>query len=203
MYVGDTGGSLASQDPGIPFVREPGAEKNKKRGIFAPVTVNSGKPQNSAREHGGIVPDHFLRFPFTDGIGIAGVRWTLFIQQVVRILIEFAGGQGTGEYEAFDVQVLCQFEHIPGTINIGMFVLGIVIHCEIIIPCQVQDEICPPIPVNALNYFLQVGEIPNINLGPANVLMFGYARFLLRSSGQAKKPVPVGILFDKMLPDKT
>ena len=203
MYVSDTGLSLAPQDPGIPFFGEPGAEKDKKRGIFAPVAVNCGKPENGAWEHGGIVPDHFFCFPFTDGIGIAGVRWTQFIQQVVRILIESAGCQGTGEYEAFDVQVLRQFEHVPGTINIRMLVLGIIIHCEIIVTGKVQDIIGTAIPVNAFNDILQVGEIAYVHLGPANVMMLGYARFLLGSSSQAKKPVPVGIQFDKMLPDKT
>jgi len=84
-----------------------------------------------------------------------------------------------------------------------MFVLGIVVHCEIIVPGQVQDKICATIPVNAFNNILQVGEISYVHLCPANVLMFGYDGFPLRSSSQAKKPVPVGILFDKMLPDKT
>jgi len=109
MYIGDTGLSLATQYPAIPFVGEPGAEKDKKWGIFAPVTVYGCKPKDGAGEHGGIIPDHFLRFPFAHGIWIVGVRGTLFIQQVVRILIEFAGSQGAGEYEAFDVEVLCQF----------------------------------------------------------------------------------------------
>jgi hypothetical protein len=73
-----------------------------------------------------------------------------------------------------------------------MFVLGIVVHCEIIVPGKVQDKICTTIPVNAFDNILQVGEIPNVHLCPADVFMFGYAGFLLRSSGQAKKPVPVG-----------
>jgi hypothetical protein len=109
MYIGDTGLSLASKDPGIPFIGKPGAEKDKKRWVLAPVTVYGGESKDGAGEHGGIIPDHVFRFPFAHGIWIAGVRGTLFIEQVVRILIEFAGSQGAGENEALDVEVLCQF----------------------------------------------------------------------------------------------
>jgi hypothetical protein len=175
VYVGDTGLSPASQDPGIPFVREPCAEKYKQRGIFAPVTVNCCKPQNGAGEQTGIIPDHFLRLPFTDGIRIIGIGGTQFVEQIVRVLIELAGSQGTGEYESFDIQVLCQLKHIPGTGHIGMFILGIIVHGEIIVPGQVQDIIGTTIPVYALDDILQVGEIPDVYLCPANILMFGYA----------------------------
>ena len=100
---------------------------------------------------------------------------TMFIENLVGAGIKLACSKGTRKYKTLDIQILGEFKNVPGAYYIGLFILRMVDHCEIIIASQVKNIVGTIILIYTLDDFLQVGEIPDVNLSPPNIFMLWYS----------------------------